>query len=273
MRTRVHLSRRRFLRLAAVSLPSAAFAACFGPSDDPADIIVDGTVVPTPTAGVALTPRPTATLEPVPYTPTPFVSNLNPGALRGFTMPIEGACLPSRDAVMPNAPRAYRNGVHEGVDFYHGDVCVPIARGTPVLAMYRGVVVRADHDYEDITLDQVHELAAKTAAQGYTDPESLDIYRGRQVWIDHGNGVLTRYAHLDSIDPAIDVGVEVRAGQVIAYVGESGTPESVTAPGSEYHLHAEIWIGDTFLGKDLPADEVRRLYQMLFSPEAPGTGG
>src|SRR5690606_17294390 len=107
-------------------LPTAAFAACFGGEDVPVDVIADGTPVPSPTSTprAEATPTATPTLDPVPYTPTPYVSNLDPDDPRGFTMPIEGACLPSRDAVMPNAPRAYRNGVHEGVDFYNGDICV-----------------------------------------------------------------------------------------------------------------------------------------------------
>jgi murein DD-endopeptidase MepM/ murein hydrolase activator NlpD len=270
----VQLNRRRFLGLVGAAIPSLAATACLGVrAQEPVDVVVDGTVLPpTPSAATAAasqTPTATQTIEPVPYTPTPYVSDLDPAGLTGFTMPHDGACLPSRDAVMPNAPRAYRNGVHEGVDFYHGDVCVPIDRGTPVLAMQDGVVVRADHDYEDITIEEIDALAEKTARQGYSDPETLDIYRGRQVWIDHGHGVLTRYAHLSAIAPSVDVGVDVKAGQLIGAVGDSGTPESITAPGTEYHLHAEVWIGDRFLGQDLPPDEVRRLYERLFSPASP----
>jgi murein DD-endopeptidase MepM/ murein hydrolase activator NlpD len=123
------------------------------------------------------------------------------------------------------------------------------------------------HDYEGITLDQVNALAQRTAEQGFTDPESLDIYRGRQVWIGHGNDVVTRYCHLESIEPSIDVGIVVRQGDAIAHIGESGTPESITAPGTEVHLHAEVRIGDSFLGSGLSEGEVRILYERLFSPE------
>ena len=140
-----------------------------------------------------------------------------------------------------------------------------ISRGTEIFAMYDGVVIRADHDYVDITAEQVVELAARTAEQGFTDPETLDIYRGRQVWIDHGNGVVTRYAHLDGIADTIDVGVRVSAADLVGWVGESGTPESVTDPGTEYHLHAEVRVGESFLGADLEPAVVRELYQRLFA--------
>ena len=31
------------------------------------------------------------------------------------------------------------------------------------------------------------------------DPDVLDSFRGRQVWVDHGHGIVTRYAHLSAI--------------------------------------------------------------------------
>ena len=58
----------------------------------------------------------------------------------------------------------------------------------------------------------------------------------------------------------------MKAGQLIAFVGETGTPESVVNPGHEYHLHWELRVGDSFVGKGLPKDEVRKLYQVAFSP-------
>ena len=159
-------------------------AGCLGGGDDgEVEVTVNGTPLTTPTAGSTnptATPRPTATLEPV--DPPPLTSDLDPEGLEGFIVPILGACMPSRDAVLPNAPRAYRNGVHEGVDFYHGDVCAAVTLDLAIIAMYDGVVVRADLDYVDITAAQVTELAARTAEQGFSDPETLDIYRGRQVW-------------------------------------------------------------------------------------------
>lgn len=248
-----------------VLLGAAATLAACGRSDSDADVIVDGSVVP-PGAGETGPDDPAP--DALPVRPTAPDGALDPERPTGFGFPLAGACLPGSDNLMPNAPRPYRNGVHEGLDFYHFSSCVPVAAGTAVYAMFDGVVVRADLDYVDITAQQVEELAAKTAAQGFSDPQTLDIYRGRQVWIDHGDGIVTRYAHLGSIEPGIAVGVEVRRGQLVGGVGESGTPESITAPGTEMHLHAEVRIGDSFLGAGLPPGEVRRLYARLFGVEA-----
>jgi len=186
--------------------------------------------------------------------------------LRGFTMPIKGACLPSNDGVMPNAPRTYRNGIHEGIDFYDGDTCVRIARGTEVVAAKDGTVIRADRVYRPVTSAEMERLLTLSAQQGYTGFEVLDRLRGRQVWIDHGGGVVTRYAHLLDVAPNVEEGVFVRAGQVIAYVGNSGTPEGINDPNAENHLHFEIRIGDSYLGQGLPPNEVRALVERAFQP-------
>lgn len=55
---------------------------------------------------------------------------------------------------------------------------------------------------------------------------------GNVIWLDHGGGVLSVYAHLSSIE--VREGERVRGRQVI---GLSGATGSVTAP----HLHFEVW--------------------------------
>ena len=79
----------------------------------------------------------------------------------------------------------------------------------------------------------------------------LDGYRGRQIWIDHGNGLVTRYAHLGSIAPEVAEGAAVTRGQIIAYVGNSGTPSSVSSKTAEVHLHLELWVGENYVGQFL----------------------
>jgi peptidoglycan LD-endopeptidase LytH len=180
-------------------------------------------------------------------------------SLSGFIYPISGACLPVGDQLMPNAPREYRNGTHEGVDFYNVDNCTAIGLGTPVMAAKPGVVIRADLDYVDLTPETLAELNADL-----TSATSLDGFRGRQIWVDHGNGIVTRYCHLSGIADGIMVGSVVNAGDTLGFVGESGTPESVNNPGNEYHLHFELRVGDSFLGAGLEPQEVRALYLELF---------
>ena len=208
-----------------------------------------------------------------PLTPTatpPAASTVVPTVVvtevRGLVFPIDGACLPSNDTLMPNAPREYREGIHQGVDFYGFDNCVSIVQGTSVRAAKEGRVIRATLDYHDLTWKELETLNERVALGEGDNPEVLDIYRGRQVWVDHGGGLVTRYVHLSGIAPKIAVGATVGAGQELGYVGDSGTPESLSSPGTETHLHFEVWLGNSYLGQGLPPDEVRALYEGAFSP-------
>ena len=206
-----------------------------------------------------------------PATPTPEIDlqpTSTPAVLEssGISYPINGACLPESNLLMPGAPRAYRQGVHEGIDFYDVDSCTFVGRDTEVLAAKAGMVIRADYEYEELTAELAAEITAAIEEAGGATDATLDLLRGRQVWIDHGEGMVTRYAHLGGIASDIDVGSQVEQGQLIAYVGESGSIDAIDAPGSQIHLHFEIRVGDGYLGEGLEAAAVRQLYQQAFSP-------
>jgi murein DD-endopeptidase MepM/ murein hydrolase activator NlpD len=207
-------------------------------------------------------PRPASAVP----TLDPSIEIDNPAGA-GWLVPVEGACIPTDDNQMPNAPREYRNGVHEGVDFFTGFACVDVETGTPALASKAGRVIRADHIYKPLTDSELDDLLAKVEAQGFTDTATLDRFRGRQVWIDHGDGFVTRYSHLDGIPEDLLVGANVERGDLIGFIGDSGTPEAVTNPGFENHLHFELRIGSSFLGAGEPPEVVRALYADAFFGE------
>jgi murein DD-endopeptidase MepM/ murein hydrolase activator NlpD len=85
---------------------------------------------------------------------------------------------------------------HNGMDFAG-------TRGTEVLSVAGGVVIWSG------------------TRMGY----------GRTVEVDHGNGYVTRYAHNDKISAS--VGDEVKAGQTLAFMGDSGRASSP-------HVHFEV---------------------------------
>ncbi len=230
-----------------------------GLTDETGLVIGQKLVIP----GVTATPRPT---------PGPTSTSTNNLLGMHLVMPLAGACLSPEADQLPNALREYRAGIHEGVDFFTGFACIDVPRGLPILAVAEGRVIRADHDYRALTQSQVDQLEAESVAQGFTSPGTLDKFRGRQVWIDHGDGVVTRYCHMDSIPDDLNVGGEVRQGQTIGYVGDSGTPESAGDPEiPSIHLHFEIRVGDTYLAAGLSAEETRIAYEEVFGfePSAP----
>ncbi|MCK4234712.1 M23 family metallopeptidase [candidate division WOR-3 bacterium] len=158
---------------------------------------------------------------------------------------------------LPNAPRKYRNGFHEGIDFYDGFCGVKIEEGTPVLSIADGKVIRVDKQYVEISIEKRDELLAEAYNCGYTPDSTLDILRGMQVWIDHRNGIVTRYCHLSKINPGLKG--EVKKGEIIGFVGGSGTKSKTP------HLHFEIRIGEDFLGKGKSTDENLKLLEEIFN--------
>ncbi len=203
-------------------------------------------------AGPVIAPR---------YTPMPAVATTPPETGdRGartyvrywglLALPIEGGDITDDPELLPGAPREYRGGIHEGIDF-------PAPTGTPVLAAASGTVSRVDQSFIDWTGEEEDVALSEAVTLGYTPTATLDRIRGRQVWIDHGKGVLTRYAHLSAVQPLV-VGQKVEAGALIGEVGSSGYPQG--GP----HLHFEVRVGDDFYGNGLSGDVLLRAVSRLF---------
>ncbi len=186
--------------------------------------------------------------------------------LPSLALPIEGTALSNLSFRLPGAPRPYRYGVHQGIDFYWA-AGEPVTTTTRVLSVAAGEIVRIDVDYSPPSADEMEALLAHAAAVFHTPAETLDVLRGRQVWIDHGEGLVTRYCHLSAVAEDLMVGDHVDQGQVIGYVGNSGTPASYYGQGLEMHLHLEIRIGEGYLGQYLRSSEVKRWLATAF-----GTG-
>jgi murein DD-endopeptidase MepM/ murein hydrolase activator NlpD len=224
-----------------------------------ASVVLFGAVAATASGSRAQAPL-TATVPPR-YTPMPAIATAQPDVveraaransrLHGlFLVPIEGAVAPEDPELMPGAPRDYRAGMHEGIDF-------PAPAGTPVLAAAAGTVVRVDASFLDWDRQQQELALYDAVVLGYTPAATLDRVRGRQVWIDHGKGVVTRYAHLSAVEP-LALGQKVEAGTPIGAVGSSGYPQG--GP----HLHFEVRVGDDFYGAGLSGDALARAVSRLF---------
>lgn len=88
----------------------------------------------------------------------------------------------------------------------HPGIDIGAPKGTPVRAADSGYVVAAGWDNERVSY-------------------------GYMILISHGNGYVTRYAHLSSMD--VEAGDSVKKGQLIGRVGSTGNS---TGP----HLHFEV---------------------------------
>jgi len=95
-------------------------------------------------------------------------------------------------------PFTGRSAFHEGIDF-------PSPIGTPIVAAAGGVVIAAEYHHE----------------------------YGNMLEIDHGNDIVTRYAHTSKI--LVNVGDIVRRGQHVADIGSTGRSTGA-------HLHFEVLV-------------------------------
>lgn len=172
--------------------------------------------------------------------------------------------LPHPD-LLPNAPRAYRFGIHQGVDFQ----CFSLGRSA--VAARDGRVVLAVGDYQDPDPDDRDVLLEVAGDLEATPPFTLLSLYGNYVVIDHGvfpyvGHVVTLYAHLHEVDPGIRVGQTIRAGERVGEIGNRGT--HAAANGDFYfdpHLHWELHINNQYLGAGLTTEQTREVYTTLFS--------
>jgi murein DD-endopeptidase MepM/ murein hydrolase activator NlpD len=89
------------------------------------------------------------------------------------------------------------------------------------------------HEGQDI--DAAYGTPVQVAATGRVIIAGWQRGYGNVVYVDHGNGLSTRYGHLSEID--VGVGQTVTRGQTIGLVGSTGRS---TGP----HLHYEVRINN-----------------------------
>jgi len=212
--------------------------------------------------GCRLTRRSLDRSSPVRANPSP--RRIDP-RLDGLVLPIAGIRLPRHPGVWPGSRRLYRYGIHQGVDFFDDRACsTRVIMGTKVRAADAGRVIRADLNFLDMDGATFRRVMRQCLAAHCTSDSNEDLFRGCQIWIDHGNGLVTRYAHLGGIRNGIRSGCYVSQGETIGYVGVSGTGENLPGNPKHPHLHFEIWLDGNYLGWGLTPAETVGVFEDIF---------
>lgn len=130
---------------------------------------------------------------------------------RLFEQQLQSYLVPTQEPVEGGrigSPFGYRIDPLNGKKALHTGLDFPADVGTPIAAAAGGVVV----------VQQFHPAY------------------GNMIEIDHGNKVITRYAHTSKV--LVNKGDLVKRGQIVAEVGSTGRS---TGP----HLHFEVWVAGT----------------------------
>jgi murein DD-endopeptidase MepM/ murein hydrolase activator NlpD len=120
--------------------------------------------------------------------------------------------------LMPEQPSRHFGAERQGVErpecgSGHCGIDLDGPRGRPIVSVADGVVVRVER----------HELG-------------LDGRSGRYVRIEHDDGTLTAYMHLDDVADGLEVGDHVRGGEYLGTLGAS----AVFAAGPHLHFSLEV---------------------------------
>jgi murein DD-endopeptidase MepM/ murein hydrolase activator NlpD len=110
--------------------------------------------------------------------------------------------------------------------------------------------------HSGIDISSTFGQPVRAAADGVVLTAGLASGYGREIMVDHGNGIQTLYGHLSGF--AITPGEQVKRGQIIGYVGTSGRS---TGP----HLHYEVRIRNTPVN---PHKYLRETMEQLASSSA-----
>lgn len=136
----------------------------------------------------------------------PMKSNIVPISAAGGFAASAGSGnwgLPVSGAI--SSPFGMRNDPFSGKPKGHGGVDFAASQGTPIYATADGTVTRREY------------------SQSY----------GNVVYINHGDGLQSRYAHMHSFNPALRSGDVIKKGTLVGYVGNTGHSKG-------NHLHFEI---------------------------------
>ncbi len=183
--------------------------------------------------------------------------------LDGIGIPVPKGQLPSHLGVFPGARRLYRYGIHAGVDFFNG-AGNKVVMGTPALAADGGKIIRIDRNFKDMDEPTFNRVMSQCARDHTTSDHNEDLFRGCQVWLDHGNRMVTRYAHVDKINAKLKKDAFVNRGDVVGYIGVSGTGQNLPGKAKYPHLHFEIWLDGHYVGYGLTPGETLGVYEDIF---------
>jgi murein DD-endopeptidase MepM/ murein hydrolase activator NlpD len=114
---------------------------------------------------------------------------------------------------------------------------VPNSFNTSKYGYRKHPIIKRTRKHKGVDYAAPMDTAVHAAADGIVIEARYVGPLGRMVSIEHGRGLITRYAHLNRYAPGIRAGVRVRRGEHIGRIGTSGLSTGA-------HLHYEVLVDD-----------------------------
>lgn len=188
----------------------------------------------------------------------------------GLMTPIADVTFSMSPAHLPGPPLSASDRPRQGFSFVNGHAGRPLMPAEAVVAVAAGEIVRIDHDHPEQNADLHNHWLALESEPGFLGAHARDQLLGRQIWLRHPSGHLSRYAQLSEVHPQLMPGDSVEQGQIIGLVGAVGIAAGESAPESVPPLHFQLWSSDSshYLGQNLTAFETHRQIATIFSENA-----
>ena len=201
--------------------------------DPDVHIVAPQRLIILPVDGALYTVQPGDTVEKVALRHRVPEESITGLALNDLEEPYE--LQPGQQLIVPGATRFYTGGVSfESASFSNDIYPKDAPKGSGAFAWPTVGYLSQGYWSEHQAIDVANRTGTPVVAadHGYVIMAGRDTWGyGNQVLIGHGNGFMTRYAHLDTM--LIRAGDIVTKGQQIGTMGSTGT---ATTP----HLHFEI---------------------------------
>ncbi|MBN1318329.1 MAG: M23 family metallopeptidase [Anaerolineales bacterium] len=187
------------------------------------------------------TPVPSMDCPALPYPPVapfdfPELASMN------FIMPV--------DATIPLTPTLNPGGCWPSIGYgvLDGVVFSGLPFSSTVRSMADGTVSRIIQSQLPLSKTDMGIISTTH----FVPSELNETLWGNQVWIDHGNGIETRYGGMAAIAPTVVEGQSLRRLAILGFVGQDP-------------ILMGIWVNGVYLGEGYPAQETVLGYQALFS--------
>ena len=189
----------------------------------------------------------------------------------GLVTPITEVTFSMSEAHLPGSNQPGDAGQGRGFAFVNGYSGRPLMPTEAVVAVADGEIVRIDHDHSEPNTDLRDHWLSLASEAGFPGAFARDQLYGRQIWLRHASGHLSRYAQLSQVHPELVPGDRVEQGQIIGLATASGQlPPAGDGSEAAPALIYELWTPDanSYLGEGLEAVQTHHLLAELFSRTA-----